>query len=195
MPDKDLQVAGKKRVFYRVVSGDTIASVAKALGVKQSELVDLERARRRRQAAPEDGAAGVRRRRTSMPTAHNVALLDDSAARRRDARLATSTSISPRRAPAACAPSTSRKGNEKLADVAKKYGMGSHDLARINRISYNTMLEKGQKIIVYQVADPTRSERAEEQWKKTPRARRGKPTAPRTASEGGGPVTRPAQVE
>jgi hypothetical protein len=59
------------------------------------------------------------------------------------------------------------------------------------------VLEKGQKIIVYQVADPTRSERAEEQWKKTPKARRDKTAKsrpPRTsASEG--PVTRPTQVE
>ena len=52
--------------------------------------------------------------------------------------------------------------------------MGSHDLARINRISYDTVLEKGDKIIVYRSTDPTRSTRAEEQWQKTPRARRGK---------------------
>jgi hypothetical protein len=50
------------------------------------------------------------------------------------------------------------------------------------------VLEKGQKIIVYEVADPKRSTRAEEQWKKTPRARRGKVA-------GAGPITRPAQAE
>jgi hypothetical protein len=59
--------------------------------------------------------------------------------------------------------------------------MGSHDLARINRISYDTVLGKGQTIIVYQVADPGRSKRADDQWKKTPRARRGKLTGARTA--------------
>jgi LysM repeat protein len=80
------------------------------------------------------------------------------------------------------------KGNEKLADVAKRYGMRSHDLARINRISYNTVLEKGQKIIVYQVADPSRSERAQEQWKKTPKARRNKRTSE-------GPVMRPSDLD
>ena len=72
------------------------------------------------------------------------------------------------------------QNKEKLADVAKKFGMGSHDLARINRISYDTVLSKGQTIIVYQVADPSRSKRADDQWKKTPRARRGKPTGSRT---------------
>jgi hypothetical protein len=76
-------------------------------------------------------------------------------------------------------------GKEKLADVAKKFGMGSHDLARINRISYDTVLAKGQTIIVYQVTDPGRSKRADEQWKKTPRSQRGKlagAPAARTAS-------------
>jgi hypothetical protein len=85
------------------------------------------------------------------------------------------------------------QGKEKLADVAKKFGMGSHDLARINRISYDTVLEPGQSIIVYEVADPSRSARADEQWKRTPRARRGKPSSERAdhaASDG--PVTRPA---
>jgi hypothetical protein len=83
------------------------------------------------------------------------------------------------------------KGGEKLADIAKKHGMGSHDLARVNQISYDAVLEPGQKIVVYDVVDPKRSARAEEQWKKTPHARRGKVTA----TGGGGPVTRPAQVE
>jgi hypothetical protein len=66
------------------------------------------------------------------------------------------------------------QGKEKLAEVARKFGMGSHDLARINRISYDTVLSKGQTIIVYQVADPGRSKRADEQWRKTPRGRRGR---------------------
>src|SRR5690606_16340090 len=65
-------------------------------------------------------------------------------------------------------------GKEKLEDVAKKFGMRKYDLARINRISYDTVLAKGDKVIVYQVADPARSERASKQWKKTPKARRGK---------------------
>ena len=101
--------------------------------------------------------------------------------------------------------------------------MGSHDLARINRISYDTVLEKGQTIIVYEVADPARSKRADEQWHKTPKARRGKVSTVRaqhTASSAqeprdadakitkttaaasedddgdeGGPVIKPQQVE
>ena len=65
-------------------------------------------------------------------------------------------------------------------------------------------IRKGDKVIVYEVADPKRSARADEQWQKTPRARRGKlsgPHAERTASDSdevdasSGPVTKPAQVE
>jgi LysM repeat protein len=83
------------------------------------------------------------------------------------------------------------KGKEKLADIAKRFGMGSHDLARINQISYDTVLEKGQTIVVYEVADPSRSKRADEQWQKTPRARRGKVSAERPKDSRPGPVTRP----
>jgi hypothetical protein len=86
-------------------------------------------------------------------------------------------------------------GGEKLDSVAKKYGMGSHDLARINRISYNTTLEKGQKIIVYQVADPTRSKRAESQWKNLPKARKKKAGSSARKSTSEGPVTRPGQLD
>jgi hypothetical protein len=69
--------------------------------------------------------------------------------------------------------------------------MGSHDLARINQISYDTVLEAGQKIVVYEVADPSRSKRADEQWHKTPRARRGKQMPQRAQEPATGPVTRP----
>jgi len=194
VPDKDAQVDGKQRVFYRVVSGDTVASVAKALGVKPAELVTWN--------ALDDG--GKLHPKMVLQAwvapdfdgeAHHVSLLDEDqlvvVTRGSDEHLDLAEQRTGRVRSEYIA-----KGKEKLADIAKKHGMSSHDLARINQISYDAVLEPGQKIVVYDVADPKRSARAEEQWKKTPRARRGKPTAPpRTASEGGGPVTRPAQVE
>jgi len=66
------------------------------------------------------------------------------------------------------------QGKEKLEDVARKFGMRKYDLARINQIDSNTTLAKGDKVIVYQVTDPGRSERAAEQWQKMPKGRRGK---------------------
>jgi membrane-bound lytic murein transglycosylase D len=204
VPDKDAQIKGKKRVFYRVVAGDTLRGLAKALGVPPAELVawnELDDAGKlhpkmvlQAWVAPDFDA-----------DKRHVTLLDEPG-------LVVVTRGSPEHLDLAEA-RTGRvrteyvaKAKEKLADVAKRFGMGSHDLARINRISYDTVLDKGRKIIVYEVADPKRSARADEQWQKTPRARRGKvpgPHADRTASkappdddeESTGPVTRPAQVE
>jgi membrane-bound lytic murein transglycosylase D len=198
VPDKDTQVPGRQRVFYRVVSGDTIASVAKAFGIKTAQLVTWN-------ALDDDAKLHPRMvlqafvARGFDADAAKITLLDETAcvvvtrgsaehldlAEARTGRVRTEYIA---------------KGDEKLADVAKKYGMGSHDLARINRISHGTVLAKGQKIIVYQVADPSRSERAEEQWKKMPKSKRAK-VAPvtggreKTTSAVDGPVTRPSELE
>ena len=206
VPDKEAKVAGKWRVFYRVVAGDGVNGVAKALGVTPAELS-------RWNGLDDDGKLHPKMVLVAWvtpgfdATKHGVALLDE-------ADLVVVTRGSPEHLDLAEA----RTGRvrteyvattkEKLADVAKKVGMGSHDLARINRISYDAVLDKGQTIIVYEVADPTRSKRADEQWQKTPRARRGKVAgqhAQRTAGAHGdnddpkeidvGPVTHPDQVE
>jgi membrane-bound lytic murein transglycosylase D len=193
VPDKDALVPGKQRVFYRVVSGDTFAVVAKAFGVETAQLVEW------------NGLDADGKLHPKMVLAvwvapefdadkHHIALLDE-------AELAVVTRGSDEHLDLAEA-RTGRvrseyvaKGKEKLADVAKKFGMGSHDLARINRISYDTVLEKDQKIIVYEVADPKRSARAESQWQKSLRAH-----APTGARRGkvkptNGPITRPSQTE
>jgi hypothetical protein len=52
------------------------------------------------------------------------------------------------------------------------------------------VLAKGDKITVYRVTDPSRSARAGEQWRNTPRARRNKPVEKQS-----GPVTQPTQIE
>ena len=192
VPDKDKQLPHKRRVFYRVVSGDHLASVAKAFGVKQAELVEwngLDEAAKLHpkmvlQAFVPTDFDADKARVSLLDETHLVVVTRGSAehldlAEARTGRVRTEY-IS--------------KGNEKLAEVAKRYGMGATDLARINRISASTVLAKGQKIIVYQVADPTRSERAEEQWKKMPKSRRAKAEKRgKTTSEG--PVTSPTQIE
>jgi membrane-bound lytic murein transglycosylase D len=179
VPDKTAVVERKRRVFYRVVAGDTLKAVAKALDVRPADLaawnaLDADGNLQARMiliawVAPDFDAAR-----------RFVNLLDDS-------QLVVVTRGSPEHMDLVEA-RTGRvrteytaQGKEKLSEVAKKFGMGSHDLARINRISYDTVLSKGQTIIVYQVADPNRSKRADDQWKKTPRARRGKLTGSRTS--------------
>jgi membrane-bound lytic murein transglycosylase D len=183
VPDKALVVPGKRRVFYRVVGGDTLKAVAKALAVSPAELAAWN-------ALDPDGNLHAKMVLLAWvapsfdAAKHAVNLLDED-------QLLVVTRGSPEHMDLAEA-RTGRvrteyiaDGKEKLADVAKKFGMGSHDLARINRISYDTVLAKGQTIIVYQVTDPGRSKRADEQWKKTPRGQRGKlagAPAARTAS-------------
>lgn len=182
VPDKDLQVPGKRRVFYRVVSGDTVTGIARAFDVRVSQVIawngldDNAKLHPRMVlqvfVAPDFDA-----------DAHQVALLDENeivvVSRGSEEHLDLAESLLGR-----VRTQYVSKGDEKLADVAKRYGMGSHDLARINRISYNTVLEKGQTIIVYQVADPKRSERAGEQWKKMPKARRSKHQASESPKAG-----------
>ncbi|MEO6772192.1 MAG: transglycosylase SLT domain-containing protein [Kofleriaceae bacterium] len=197
IPDKDFIVPNKQRVFYRVVSGDTVASVAKALAVRASEL-------RAWNALDEDGKLHPRMVLVAwLPpqfdaAKHEVTFLDEN-------ELAIVTRGSPEHLDLA-EQRTGRvrseyvaKGTEKLSAIAKKFGMGSHDLARINRISYDTVLEKGQSCIVYEVQDPGRSKRADEQWHKMPRARRGKISKQRTehtaTSPDSAPVTKPDQVD
>ncbi len=200
VPNKELRYADTKRVFYRVVAGDSIKSVAKAFGIARDKLVEWNEL---------DGDGNLHPKMVLIlfvPTAfdadaHKVALLDED-------QLLIVTRGSPEHLDLAES-RTGRvrteyvaQGKEKLADIAKKFGMGSHDLARINRISYDTVLDKGETIIVYEVKDPSRSKRADEQWQKTPRARRGKVSGAattRSASEDKkpddeGPVTSPAQL-
>jgi membrane-bound lytic murein transglycosylase D len=192
IPNKDFVVENKQRVFYRVVSSDTLGGVAKALAVNSDDL-------RTWNGLDEDGKLHPKMVLVAWVAPefdadkHQVELLDE-------ASLVVVTRGSPEHLDLAES-RTGRvrseyiaKGKEKLADIAKKFGMGSHDLARINRISYDTVLEKGQSCIVYEVKDPGRSKRADEQWQKTPRARRGKVSkehAERTTSDA--PVTKPSE--
>lgn len=215
VPDKNFVAEGKRRVFYRVVTGDTVKSIAKAFGVTRKQL-ELWNGL--------DEVANLHPKMVLVawvsPTfdadARKVSLLDDQ-----DLIVVTRGSsehldLAEARTGRVRVEYVATK-QEKLSEIAKRYGMGSHDLARINRISFRTVLEKGDKIIVYQVADPKRSARAEEQWKKTPRARRGKvsnqraqTTASKPREDSGddddddndnteapadGPVTRPGQAD
>jgi membrane-bound lytic murein transglycosylase D len=189
VPDKELTVPGKQRVFYRVVSGDSVRSVARAFDVTTTQLNAWNALDDRAKLHPRMVLQVFVPPDFDADKAH-VSLLDPSTltlvTRGSDEHLDLAEELVGR-----VRTEYISKGNEKLADVAKRYGMGSHDLARINRISFNTTLEKGQKIVVYQVIDPNRSERAQAQWRKTPKTRRPK----RTSQKSDGPITRPTEVD
>ena len=170
--DKDAVIAGKRRVFYRVVAGDTPRGVAKALGVSEAELAMWNALDPEAKLQPKMVLVAW------VPEAFDaekrgVVLLDPS-------KLILVTRGSPEHLDLAEArlgrvrTEYVAQGKEKLEDIASRFGMRKYDLARINRIDSSTTLAKGDKIIVYQVTDPRRSERAAEQWGKTPKGRRGK---------------------
>jgi hypothetical protein len=189
--DKDAVIAGKQRVFYRVVAGDTPRGVAKALGVSEADLRMWNALDPESKLQPKmvlvawvgtDFDAQKR----------GVVLLDP-------AKLVIVTRGSPEHLDLAEArlgrvrTEYVAQGKEKLGDIAARFGMRKYDLARINRIDAETTLSKGDKIIVYQVADPRRSERAAEQWSKTPKAQRGKLTGePARGTAGASPDAKPA---
>ncbi len=192
--NKELAIAGKRRVFYRVVTGDTLSSVATALAVTKGDLIrwnDL------------DASATLHPKMVLIAFVppkfdadeHRVSLLDEAGlvvvTRGSSEHLDLAEERTGRKRVEYVA-----KGKEALEDVAKKYGMGSHDLARINRISYNTVLAKGDKVIVYEVVDPKRSERAEEQWKKIPRPKKKRDESAKPKKNvADAPVTKPTEVD
>ncbi|MGE0546006.1 MAG: LysM peptidoglycan-binding domain-containing protein [Kofleriaceae bacterium] len=181
IPDPGLVVPNKRRVFYRVVIGDSLGEIARALDVRTQDLARWNALEPDAHIHPRMVLVAYIAPELDL-AAKRVALLDESQlvvvergstehldlAEARTGRVRTEYVAN---------------GKESLSDIAKKYGMTAADLARINRIAARTVPDNGATIVVYQVADPTRSERAEKQWKKLPRARR-KASAQRSQSDG-----------
>ena len=176
VPDKDAVVAGKQRVFYRVVTGDDLTDIARAFHVKAKQLgawngISLDASIHPKMVLQ----VWVDK---SFDAEHSkVSLLDD-----REIVLVTRGSkehldLAESRTGRARMEYTA-KGKESFESLGKKFGLGKRDLSRINRMAADTVLKPGEKIIVYQVVDHTRSKRAEEQWGKTPPARRGAKPGP-----------------
>ncbi|HKA91330.1 MAG TPA: LysM peptidoglycan-binding domain-containing protein [Haliangiales bacterium] len=156
--DKDATVPGKKRVFYRVVAGDTLEDVAAAFGVAPGDIaewngLDIETKIQARMvlAVFVDPKFDADKR--------HIALLDDS-------RLYVVTRGSPEHLDMF----EGRKGRKRvelvakegdtLESIGKKYGLTKYDVARINRRSYVTPLEAGEPLVVYQVVDKVKAKKA-----------------------------------
>ncbi len=172
VPDKAAVIPNKQRVFYRVVVGDSLRSVAKAFGVTTTDLARWSSLAADANLHPKMVLVAwvpldfdANKRRVSLLDESQLVIVTRGSSEHMDIAEARTGRVRTEYI---------AQGKEKLGDIAKQFGMGSHDLARINRISYDKVLAKGDKIIVYQVSDPSRSKRADEQWRKTPRGRRGK---------------------
>jgi membrane-bound lytic murein transglycosylase D len=155
--DKYMVLPGKKRVFYRVVVGDSLPEVARALGVTEDDLVDWNdldpeakiQARMVLQAfVPE----------TFDPSTRGVALLDP-------ARLNLVTMGSPEHLDVY----EGRKGRvrvtvtvkpgDTLETIGKKFTLTKYDVARINGRGYTTPLVPGEELVVYRIVDKDKAEK------------------------------------
>ncbi len=171
VPDKDEDHPGR-RVFYRVVTGDSLTKIARALGATATQLatwngLTMDAAIHPKmvlQAWLADGAGAdaklLDETQIVVVTRGSAEHLDLAEERVGRARLEYVA-----------------KGRESFESIGKKFGLGPRDLARINRRASTTVLEPGEHIIVYQAVDKRRSERAAEQWRAAPAGHRGEPGA------------------
>ena len=164
VPDKKLRVDGHKRVFYRVVSGDSQFGIARAFGVDRRQLagwngLDPEGYVHPRMVlqvfVPVDTDLATGKVKVLDPkrlmvvdrgSVEHIAAAEGRLGRRRVTYKA--------------------KRRESFATIAKKFGLSDHDLARINRRPRKTVLDKGEEVIVYEVVDAGRSKRAAQQARK-----------------------------
>jgi len=170
LPDPDRTVSGKKRVFYRVVSGDTLSGIGKGFGVSFRKLATWN---------------GLNPNARLHPRMILQAFVD----RDFDAKRAGVQLLDPARltlvktgSRAHLDTAESREGRKRIlyharrtesyADIAKRFGLTARDLSRINRRPHTTVLQKGETAIVYKVVDRTRGTRAAGQAGKLRRPRR-----------------------
>lgn len=145
VPDDTLRIAGKRRVFYRVVSGDDLSLVAEFFRVRPDELLAWNRV--------EPTAA--------LPEGLILQIFVDESRKLDDAVVLTDDEVRVFRVGSDefFAYHEAQRGRvrfvhtvepgETLADVARRFGIGTGDLARINAFSRHRRLEAGERIIVY----------------------------------------------
>jgi membrane-bound lytic murein transglycosylase D len=179
VPDKDADEDGQRRVFYRVVHGDSLGGVARALGVKVGTLGRW------------NGLAADARLHPRMVLQAWVAPDWNDA----DVRLLDETRILvvTRGSKEHLELSEARTGRERVEytatkkesfeDIGKKFGLGKRDVARINRKPPDTVVEAGETIVIYKVVDHTRSDRAEKQYKLMPKPKKKPATKGKKTSD------------
>ena len=157
VPDRVFNYEGRDRVFYRTRDGDTLDEIAEAVGVRPDDLVEWNNLDSTARLHPKmvlqifvrkdfDPARIVLldSSRVRVVTLGSQEFLELEAARRGKKRLVIEA-----------------KAGETLVRLGRRYGLTVGDLARINRFSYNTELQPGQKVVVYSPAGATPRELAQ----------------------------------
>lgn len=168
VPDPTLEIEGRERVFYRVVSGDSLWAIAQAFDTSVEKLAEWNglnpeanlHARMVLQAfvAPD-----------FEPAKKNVRLLDPKRIVLVEAGSSDHLDRAEKRMGRRRVVYEVKDGDN-LTTIGRRYGLTARDLARINRIPPNATLQVGQEIIVYEVVDPGKSDRAAQQGRQARRA-------------------------
>jgi membrane-bound lytic murein transglycosylase D len=161
VPDPDLKVPGRKRVFYRVTSGDTLWDVSVLIKTPVADItkwngLDPEAHLQARMVLQlwvkpdfDPGDARIKFLDESRLTVVKVATADHLD---RAEKLLGRERIK----------HTVKRG-ETLTSIGARYGLSARSLSRINKIPPFADLEDGSELIVYKVVDPKASGRAAEQ--------------------------------
>jgi membrane-bound lytic murein transglycosylase D len=184
VPDRAFAYEGRERVFYRTRDGDGLEEIAETFGVRVDELTEWNNldptaklhARMvlqifvRKDFDPV-GVLLLDPGKVRVVTLGSEEFLELETARRGKKRLTVTA-----------------KAGDTLAKLGRRYGLTPGDLARINRFSYNTELQPGQRIIVY---SPTGEPPREVSMGLTPEPKRPKgglpaPAAGKTAAKAAG---------
>jgi membrane-bound lytic murein transglycosylase D len=173
--DPALQVAGRDRVFYRVVAGDSLTRIARAFEVERAELATWNRL---------DAEAKLQPRMVLQvwvkdgfdPQRAGVAVLDHDRIELMAAGSVDHIQQSEGRIGRQRVTYQARK-RESYEQIGRRFGLSARDIARINKKPFDTVLEAGQSCVIYKVVDRNASERAAKQARAAKPERRRKPPA------------------
>ena len=145
VPDRVFAGQGRERVFYRTRDGDTLADIAAFFDVTADNIVDWNNIDPDAKLQPKlilqlfvregfdrAGVVLLDPDKVRVVTLGSEEFLELEAARRGKTRLFYSA-----------------RAGDTLAKIAKRYGLTPGDLARVNRLSANSELTEGQKVVVY----------------------------------------------
>ncbi|MDX2023343.1 MAG: transglycosylase SLT domain-containing protein [Deltaproteobacteria bacterium] len=145
VPEREFRYEGRERVFYQTKSVDTLEDIAAVFAVSPDNLTEwnnldaeakLQEGMVLQLFVPKDFDRG------------SVALLDP--ARLQVVTLGSEEFLALRAAQGGKTRLLYKaKAGDTLAKIARRYGLKPNDLARINRLSYNSNLQEGQDVVVY----------------------------------------------
>jgi len=145
VPAREFSYPGRERVFYQTKSVDTLDEVAAAFDVSPDNLIEWNNL---------DSDAKVQSGMVLQLFVdrdfdrRSVALLDPTQVQ--VVTLGSEEFLALRAAQnGKTRLSYKAKSGDTLAKIARRYGLKPNDLARVNRLSYNSNLQEGQDIVVY----------------------------------------------